>query len=186
MTRFPQPCGGSGSTPSTSHTPVIPLGSTSLVYGGGSHLVDLDRGELLDALAAIRRLKRRFAVFNPTASIAEVGRYVRGEPQWVPCVRGYKYFYLDWKLDVWRCEAWSSPMGSVMDLDRFPDEREPCNACMMGCYRSASMLMHAGVAATDALRSLMAGDVRSAGSTFFRRGVMASLWAIIREAPQLR
>jgi len=50
---------------------------------------------------------------------------------------------LGWNLDIWRCEAWNEPLGSVFDLDRIPGQREPCNACMMTCYRNASMLMHA-------------------------------------------
>ena len=68
-----------------------PFGSTSLVYGN-SHLVDLDRDELLAALAAIGRVRKRFPVLNPRASLAEVARYVRGEQQAVPCIGGYKYF----------------------------------------------------------------------------------------------
>jgi MoaA/NifB/PqqE/SkfB family radical SAM enzyme len=107
-----------------------PLGSTSLVYGD-SNLVDLDRDELLTALDEISRLRNRFPVLNPRASLAEVARFVRGEPQTVPCIGGYKYFYLDWNLDIWRCEAWNEPLGSVFDFDRIPDQREPCNACMM-------------------------------------------------------
>ena len=114
------------------------FGSTSLVYSEHSHLVDLDRDELLAALEAIRQLRKQFPVLNPRASLAEVERYVRGEQQAVPCIGGYKYFYLDWNLDIWRCEAWNEPMGSVFDLDRIPDQREPCNACMMACYRNAS------------------------------------------------
>jgi hypothetical protein len=103
-----------------------PLGSTSLVYGD-SNLVDLDRDELLAALDAIARLRKQFPVLNPRASLAEVARYVRGERQEVPCIGGYKYFYLDWNLDIWRCEAWDKPLGSVFDLDRIPDQREPCH-----------------------------------------------------------
>jgi hypothetical protein len=34
----------------------------------------------------------------------------------------------DWNLDIWRCEAWHEPLGSVFDLDRIPDQREPCHA----------------------------------------------------------
>ena len=71
-----------------------PFGSTSLVYGD-SHLGDLDRDELLAALDAIGRLRKRFPVLNPRASLAEVARFVRGEPQAVPCIGGHKYFYLD-------------------------------------------------------------------------------------------
>jgi MoaA/NifB/PqqE/SkfB family radical SAM enzyme len=44
-----------------------PFGSTSLVYGEASHLVDLDRDELLAALDAIARLRKRFPVLNPRA-----------------------------------------------------------------------------------------------------------------------
>src|SRR5262249_26209398 len=120
-----------------------PFGSTSLVYGEESHLVDLNRDELLAALEAIGWLRKQFPVLNPRASLAEVARYVRGEPQSVPCIGGYKYFYLDWNLAIWRCEAWDEPLGSVFNLDRIPDQRGPCNACMMACYRTASMLMHA-------------------------------------------
>jgi MoaA/NifB/PqqE/SkfB family radical SAM enzyme len=81
-----------------------PLGSTSLVYGE-SPSVDLDRDELLAALDEIGRLRKRFPVLNPRASLAEVARYARGEQQAVPCIGGYKYFYLDWNLDIWRCEG---------------------------------------------------------------------------------
>jgi len=163
-----------------------PFGSTSLVYGAESDLVDLDQDELLGALDAIGRLRKRFPVLNPRASLAEVARYVRGEPQAIPCVGGHKYFYLDWNLDIWRCEAWNEPLGSVFDLDRIPDQREPCNACMMACYRNASILMHGAVAATDAARAFGAGQIGSAVSSLFRRSVAQSLWALIEETPQMR
>jgi hypothetical protein len=53
-------------------------------------------------------------------------------------------FYLDWNLNIWRCEAWTETLGLVFDLDRIPDQRDPCNACMVTCYRNASMLMQLG------------------------------------------
>ena len=162
-----------------------PLGSTSLVYGE-SELVDLDRDELLAALDAIGRLRKQFPVLNPRASLAEVARYVRGEQQSVPCIGGYKYFYLDWNLDIWRCEAWNEPLGSVFDLDHIPDQREPCNACMMACYRNASMLMHAAVVTTDAARALAAGDIGTAVGSLFQRSVAQSLWALIEQKPKMR
>ncbi|MBV8337055.1 MAG: radical SAM protein [Alphaproteobacteria bacterium] len=163
-----------------------PFGSTSLVYSEDSHLVDLDQDELLAAIDAIGRLRKQFPVLNPRASLAEVARYVRGERQEVPCIGGYKYFYLDWNLDIWRCEAWHEPLGSVFDLDAIPDQREPCNACMMGCYRNASMLMHAAVAATDAVRALSDGKIGAAVSTLFRRSVAQSIWALVEETPKIR
>ena len=125
-------------------------------------------------------------MLNPRASLAEVARYVRGEEQAVPCMGGYKYFYLDWNPDIWRCEAWNEPLGSVFELDSIPDQREPCNACMMACYRNASMLMHAAVAAGDATRALAAGQIGAAVSSLFRHSVAQSLWALIEEPPKMR
>jgi hypothetical protein len=158
-----------------------PFGSSSLVYDNQSKLIDLDRDELLEALAAIRQLKKQFPVFNPAASLDEVGRFVRGEKQTIPCVGGYKYFYLDWNLDIWRCEAWSEPMGSVFDLDRIPDQRDRCNACMMACYRNASMLMHAPIAMSDAAHAFAAGHFGKAIALLFQPGVARSIWALTNE-----
>jgi hypothetical protein len=163
-----------------------PFGSSSLVYSSDSTLIDFDRDELLDVLAAIRRLRRRFHVFNPAASLDEVARYVRGEKQAIPCVGGYKYFYLDWNLDIWRCEAWSEPMGSVFDLDHIADQRDRCNACMMACYRNASMLMHAPIAISDAARAFAVGQFGKGVTSLFQPGVAKSIWALIKEVPRRR
>jgi hypothetical protein len=57
----------------------------------------------------------------------------------------------------------------------------------MGCYRNASMLMHAAVAVTDVARSLAAGQVGSAVASLFRRSVAQSIWALlIEETPKMR
>jgi hypothetical protein len=77
-------------------------------------------------------------------------------------------------------------LGSVFDLDRIPDQREPCSACTMGCYRNASMLMHAAVAATDAARSLAAGQIGRAVISLFRRSVAQSVLALMEETPKMR
>ena len=158
-----------------------PFGSSSLVYSEDSALIDQSPGELLDALAAIRRIKKRFRVLNPSVSLAEVTRSIRGEKQLVPCIGGHKYFYLDWNLDIWRCEAWKQPLGSVFDFDDFPDQRDPCFACTMSCYRNASALMHGAVAVTDSAQALVRGDVPGAIRSLSQRGVAQSLWALVAE-----
>ncbi|MCC8403554.1 radical SAM protein [Paraburkholderia sp. MMS20-SJTN17] len=161
------------------------FGSSSLVYDENSTLVDLSPAELLEALSAIAQLKKRFRVMDPSAALAEVARFVRGEQQLIPCIGGSKYFYIDWNLDIWRCEAWPEPMGSVFDLDRLPDNREPCNDCMMGCYRHASVLMHGAIAVTESAYALGRGEFRAAVSSLFQRGVAYSLWALaVEELPR--
>jgi hypothetical protein len=88
------------------------LGPNAFAFDESSKLIDLGRDELLDALRQIENLKRHFPVVDPGAALAEVACFVRGEKQYIPCIGGSKYFFIDWNLDIWRCEAWSEPMGS--------------------------------------------------------------------------
>jgi len=154
------------------------FGSSSLVYSEDSELMEQSSEEILSALESIKRLKKRFRVLDPSAALDEVARFVRGEEQRVSCVAGHKYFYIDWNLDIWRCEPWAKPMGSVFDLDHLPDQREACNACMMSCYRHASAMMHGAIAVTDSAQAVARGEFRSALSSLFQRGVGYSLWAL--------
>jgi hypothetical protein len=113
--------------------------------------------------------------------LAEFARFIRREKQLIPCIGGHKYFYLDWNLDIWRCEAWTQPLGSVFDLDHLPDQRDACNACEMSCYRNASAMMHGAIAVTDSAQALVRGDLPSAIRSLLQRGVAHSLWALAVE-----
>jgi MoaA/NifB/PqqE/SkfB family radical SAM enzyme len=161
---------------------LAPLGSSSMVFNPDSALINFQMQELINALDSIKSLKKRFRVHNPTAMLDDIQRYVRGEPQKFSCVGGYKYFYLDWDLNIWRCEAWSKPLGSVFDLDRIPDCRDHCTKCMMSCYRNASVLMHAGVALEDARTALAGGHVGEAARMLFRPAVASSLGAVLEQS----
>jgi len=161
------------------------FGSSSLVFGETSPLVDFTPEELVQALESIKALKEGFPVLNPTASIDDIERHVRGESETFACVGGHKHFYVDWNLQIWRCEAWSEPLGSVFDLDRIPDCRDRCTACIMSCYRDASVLMHAGVAIEDAARAAASGRVREAVRLLFRRSVARSIGSLVEEARQI-
>ncbi len=163
-----------------------PFGSSSLVYGSESKLVDFTPDQLLAALDAIKALKSKFPVMNPTASLDDIKRYVRGEEQMIACVGGHKYFYLDWNLQIWRCEAWHEPLGSVFDLDRIADRRDRCTACIQNCYRDTSTLMHAGVAVGDALVEASAGRFGRAMAHLFQRSVAQSLRSVVEEAGIIR
>jgi MoaA/NifB/PqqE/SkfB family radical SAM enzyme len=158
-----------------------PFGSSSLVYSQESQLLDQRPEELLAALGAIKRLKKRFRVVNPSVALDEVAHFVKGEEQDVPCIGGHKYFYLDWNLDIWRCEAWTEPLGSVFELDSIPDQREHCQQCTMACYRHASVLMHGPIALADSFQALARGDIKSAVRSLRQRGVARSLRALVAE-----
>jgi len=122
---------------------------------------------------------------NPTASIDDIERHVRGEDEQFACVGGHKHFYVDWNLQIWRCEAWSEPLGSVFDLDRIPDRRDRCTACIMSCYRDASVLMHAGVAVEDAAEAAASGRIGKAAKLLLRRSVARSIGSLIEESRQI-
>jgi len=144
-------------------------------------LLNFQTQELIDALDAIKSLKKRFRVRSPTAMLDDVQRHVRGEEQKFACVAGYKYFYLDWDLNIWRCEAWSKPLGSVFDLDQIPDCRDHCTRCMLSCYRNVSVLMHVGLAVEDAGTALAAGRVGEATRLLFRPTVARSIGAVLEQ-----
>ncbi len=163
-----------------------PFGSSSLVYGDNCDLVDYTPDQLIAAMELIKALKSKFPVMNPSASLEDVKRSARGEEQVIGCVGGRKYFYLDWNLQIWRCEAWHEPLGSVFDLDTIADRRDRCTACIQNCYRDTSVLMHAGVAMTDALNEAASGHLGKAASHLFQRGVATSLGAVVEEAGIIR
>jgi MoaA/NifB/PqqE/SkfB family radical SAM enzyme len=159
-----------------------PFGSSSMVYSPDSALINFEQEELIQALESIKALKSKFPVLNPSASIDDIERHVRGEREKFGCIGGHKYFYLDWNLNIWRCEAWSKPLGSVFDLDRIPDCRDRCTACMMSCYRDSSVLMHAGVAVEDAANAAVAGHLGEAAHLLFGQSVALSLRSVVQSA----
>lgn len=162
-----------------------PFGSSSMVFSQNSSLIDFGTEELCEALEAIKTLKKRFPVLNPAASIDDIKRHVRGETEHFACIGGHKYFYIDWNLNIWRCEAWSKPYGSIFDLDDIPDCRERCTACMMACYRDASVLMHAGVALEDAMSAVGTGHLGEGARLLFQRSVAQSLASVVAQSRQV-
>ena len=162
-----------------------PLGSSSLVFSENSDLINFETAELIRALESIESLKKRLPVLNPSVSLRDIRRHVRGEKERYSCVGGHKYFYLDWNLNIWRCENWAKPLGSVFEFDRIPDCRDRCTACMMSCYRDTSVLMHAGVAVEDAAKAVRGGKMGDAARLLFRRTIAGSLWSVIEQAHTL-
>lgn len=156
--------------------------SSSLVFNENSDLIDFTDAELIAVLDQILEMKKEFPVLNPTASVQDIQRHVRGEKEHFPCVGGFKYFYMDWELNVWRCEAWSKPMGSVFDFARLPDDRTKCTACTMSCYRDSSTMMFAPLAASAALDKLTHAEPVQAVKTLFDPRVMESAKSAMQEA----
>ena len=156
--------------------------SSSLVFNEDSGLIDFTDDELVAVLDNILEMKKSFPVLNPTASVQDIQRHIRGQQEHFPCVGGYKYFYMDWNLNVWRCEAWDKPMGSVFDFAELPEDRTRCTNCMMSCYRDSSALMYAPLAASRAIDLLAHAKPTDALKTLFNRNVMESATSSLQEA----
>jgi len=164
--------------------PLTNLNSSFLGYRDSS-IVKFSREELAALFDKVKALKSRIHVVNPTQSLEEMQRFVRNEPQIFPCLGGYRYFYLDWKLQIWRCHFWEKPLCSIYDFDDNKVVRDGCTRCMIDCYRDASTMQHIAVSAHDAVRSLRSGDLAGAVKALGRKGNAGSIQAVIEELPWL-
>jgi MoaA/NifB/PqqE/SkfB family radical SAM enzyme len=173
-----------GFTSVTFSYPLTGLASSYLSYSD-SELVNQTKEELLEAFEQVKHLKRRFQVVNPTPSLNEMQRFVRNEEQRFPCLGGYKFFYLDWNLDLWRCQAWDKPLCSIYEFDGSQRVRDGCTRCMIDCYRDSSVMQQIGVSVHDAYTALRAGKIREATAAMGRSGNLGSLRAVLEELPWL-
>lgn len=162
-----------------------PLASLASSYLGfrDSELVTYSREELLEAYEAVKRLKTRFPVLNPTASLEDMQRHVRGEPEKFGCLGGFKFFYLDWHLNIYRCHNWQTPMCHIRDFDTAPRIRDGCTACMTDCYRDDSVMQHIGVAVSDGVHAAARGHVGEALRHWTDPRNATSLGAVFEGAP---
>ena len=145
-------------------------------------LVDFTPQELDTAFEAVKALGKRFPVQNPVASIEDMQRHLRGEPEKFGCLGGWKYFYLDWNLQIWRCHHWDRPLCHIRDFDGTKRVRDGCTACMIDCFRDDSVMQHVGVALSDGLHAAGRGDIRQAWSHWTDRRNVVSVRAAIRTA----
>jgi len=144
-----------------------------------SPLVDFAPQELHTAFEAVKALSREFPVLNPVASIEDMQRHLRGEPEMFGCLAGWKFFYLDWHLQLWRCHNWDRPLCDIRDFDGTQRVRDGCTACMIDCYRDDSVMQHVGMAISDGMRAAARGDFRQAwGHWADRRNVVSAREAI--------
>ena len=149
--------------------PLTSLASSYLSFSD-SGLVNYSQGELIELFEKIKRMKQRsrFPVVNPTESLTEMQRHLRGEREKFGCLGGHKYFYLDWNLDLYRCHFWEKPMCKVHEWDESKLIRDGCTRCMIDCYRDPSVLQFVAISASDAWNNLKEGKIALRGQKRFR------------------
>ena len=167
--------------------PLTALGSSYLSFSDSS-LVNYRVDELLEVFERIKRMKRRsgFPVVNPTESLAEMQRHLRGEKEKFGCLGGHKYFYLDWNLNLYRCHFWETPMCHIRDFDASKLIRDGCTRCMIDCYRDPSVLQFVAVSASDAWQALKKGRLLAAARHVLDRRNLTSLRAVWEDRQYIR
>ncbi len=159
--------------------PLTSLASSYLSFSD-SGLVNYSKGELVELFEKIKRMKQRsgFPVVNPTESLTEMQRHLRGEKEKFGCLGGHKYFYLDWKLDLYRCHFWEKPMCKVHEWDESKLIRDGCTRCMIDCYRDPSVLQFVAISASDAWNNLKKGKLLAAARNVLDSRNLTSLKAV--------
>ena len=162
------------------------LGSSSLVYSEDSDLVDMTNAQLIAAFDGVEKTREILPVFNPREGIADMRRRLTGQGERFICHAGYKYFYLDWNYDLWRCEDWKEPIASVMDFSPDKVVRDGCQACTTDCYRDASIMLHFSVALGDSFARLREGKIGAALGALADKRNLGSLAAVINHGRRIR
>lgn len=159
--------------------PLTSLASSYLSFSD-SKLVSYSRDELIGVFEKIKQMKRQsgYPVVNPAESLSEMQRHLRREPERFGCLAGHKYFYLDWKLDLYRCHAWDKPMCNIYEFDESKLIRDGCTKCMIDCYRDPSVLQFIAISASDAWQNLKKGRVGAAAKNILDRRNLTSLRAV--------
>lgn len=165
--------------------PLTTLGSSFLGYAQ-SDLVSYSTKELLEAFEQVKRLKTRLHVLNPTASIEDMQRYLRKQPQRFSCLGGYKYFYLDWQLMLWRCHYWEKPLCSIFEFDDSYRVRDGCTHCMIDCYRDASVMQHVAVSVSDSIDEARQGHLAKSIRLLFNQSNLDSIRAVAKSVNWIR
>ena len=159
--------------------PLTSLASSYLSFSD-SGLVNFSKDELIELFEKIKLMKRRshFPVVNPTESLSEMQRHLREEPEKFGCLGGHKYFYLDWKLNLYRCHFWETPRCNVYEWDDSKLIRDGCTRCMIDCYRDPSVLQRVAINASDAWQATKRGKLITAAKHVFDARNLTSLKAV--------
>jgi MoaA/NifB/PqqE/SkfB family radical SAM enzyme len=139
--------------------PLTGLESSYLGYAD-QELVDYSAQELDDLFSRILALKSQapLAILNSRQGLLDLKRRGRGQPRRFPCLAGFKHFYVDWHLQVYRCHYLPQTLGPLEEIHRAPRLRDGCDACAIECYRDASVFQHAAVSCADALTAWRRGQ----------------------------
>jgi MoaA/NifB/PqqE/SkfB family radical SAM enzyme len=138
--------------------PLNRLNSSYLGFAN-HYSVDFTPGELYQWFSQIKKLKETspLHILNPTLGLNELQRQLRGQPVRFPCLAGYKYFFVDWHLQVSRCHFLGETLGPLEEIHQLTPVRDDCAACVIDCYRDPSVFQYVAVSLADSIKAWQQG-----------------------------
>ncbi|ODS31588.1 MAG: Fe-S oxidoreductase [Candidatus Scalindua rubra] len=155
--------------------------STSYAGDCSSDLINYSNEELVEIFTEIRKLKSRFRVLNPTASLYDMIRLFKNEQVRFNCLGGYKSFYVDWNLDVFPCQTLEEKMCHINEFDEAVLVKKDCNKCINECYREPSLMQFVAISISDAFNYVKNGQMTKAARTLFNTNNIISLKSSLEE-----
>ncbi len=139
--------------------PLTELRSSYLGYAAHD-LVSYTPGELDALFSRILAFQRQapLPILNSRQALLDLKRRLRRRPRRFPCLAGFKHFFVDWHLRVYRCHFLPQTLGPLEEIHRLTSVRDGCDACISECYRDASVFQYAAVSFRDFLESWRRGQ----------------------------
>jgi hypothetical protein len=113
-------------------------------------------------------------------------RFLKKEKQQFECYGGYKYFALDVNFNIYRCDFWHAPMGTIEEFAHVEFVRDGCTKCMSVCYRDSSVFLNLPVAIGDAIAHTKRGRIDKAAKALAQPSVRKSAKSLMNEWKTLK
>jgi MoaA/NifB/PqqE/SkfB family radical SAM enzyme len=167
--------------------PITRLDSSYLGFAD-HYSVDFTSAELYQWFSRVKELKATTSlhILNPRLGLTELQRQLTGRSTRFPCLAGYKYFFVDWDLQVFRCHYLDNSLGPLEEFGQMPPIRDHCNACAIDCYRDPSVYQYLAVSVADSLAALRRGNWLEGLGTLLHPYNFLSLAALLEGRHWLR
>lgn len=146
-----------------------PMTTMDASYGGAadSELVDFTPTELKQVINEILDIKKSIGqkrIINPVEGLKDVIYRQEGAKSKYPCLGGYKFFYLDWNLTLFRCAVLAENYGSVLKLGNREFTYSECDQCHWQCFRDPGIYYHPLIKINRIAASIREGKITEAVS----------------------
>jgi len=153
-------------------------------YRASEQLQDLMLGiddieRVASDIKCAKKNSEKISIHNPNVSLDELVRFYNGTPRKFKCHGGRKLFYLDWKLDLYRCFTLPKCYGNLIEMGTVPEELEDelCDMCCQQAFRDHDPFYHVATTFEQASRLAKNGHVLSSAKLLsnrqFREGIGA-------------